>query len=161
MTNAAAAPTLPVVNIAAYKFVRLPELKSLRERLRRVCNRWRLKGTILLSTEGINLFLAAPEADIKAFWEKLTARAWFSGMAYQESKSEHQPFKKMLVKIRREIITFDRPEVDPLKDTAPRITPLELKKWLDEGRDFVLLDTRNAFEVEFGTFETATHLDIR
>ncbi len=65
----------------------------------------------------------------------------------------------MLVRIKKEIITLRMPGLDPAKERAPAIAPAELKRWLDEGREVVLLDTRNAFEVEAGTFDNA--LDLR
>lgn len=67
----------------------------------------------------------------------------------------------MLVKLKKEIIPMGRPDVSPVEMTGDRIAPVELKKWLDENRDFLLLDTRNDYEVELGTFEKAQHLNLR
>src|SRR5204863_1948295 len=76
------------------------------------------------------------------------------------SESTQQPFTRMLVRIKREIIAFGVPEIDPAKAPAPKIAPHELKQWLDEGRPVTLLDTRNDYEVKLGTFENALALGI-
>ncbi|MCA9154732.1 MAG: pseudouridine synthase, partial [Planctomycetales bacterium] len=160
MTNAAAAPTLPVVNIAAYKFVRLPELKSLRERLRRVCNRWRLKGTILLSTEGINLFLAGSRSSIDRLLAELRAVPGLEDLDVKESFSQTQPFNRMLVRIKQEIIAFGVDGIDPANNASPKLSAAELKQWLDEGREVTLLDTRNDYEIKLGTFRNAVPIGV-
>ena len=66
----------------------------------------------------------------------------------------------MMVRIKKEIIFMNQPEVQPEKETAPYVEPLELKKWYAENREMVILDTRNNYEVEVGTFDGATHLNI-
>ena len=76
------------------------------------------------------------------------------------SWSEDQPFNRMLVKAKREIITMRRPDVDPARAPAPRLAPETLKQWLDEGREVLLLDTRNQFEVALGTFRNAIDLKL-
>ncbi len=67
----------------------------------------------------------------------------------------------MLVKIKKEIITLRVPGLDPAARRAPAVAPAELKRWLDERREVVLLDVRNAFEVETGTFREAVHLGLK
>jgi predicted sulfurtransferase len=76
------------------------------------------------------------------------------------SLSAHQPFKRMLVKIKKEIIAFGVDGIDPVNKPAPRLAPAELKAWLDEGRDVVLLDTRNDYEVKLGTFHNAKVIGV-
>ena len=146
---------MSVLNIAAYKFVDLDDLPTLRAELREATRAHGLKGTILLAPEGINLFLAGEAARMEAFLAFLLADARFSGMPIKRSFSDEQPFNRMLVKLKREIITMNRPDVRPARQSAPRVAPRELKRWLDEGRDVVLLDTRNRFEVQIGTFKDA------
>jgi UPF0176 protein len=73
----------------------------------------------------------------------------------KESPSSHQPFKRMLVKVKKEIISFGIEGVDPVGKPAPKISAAQLKAWLDEGRPLVLLDTRNDYEVRLGTFKGA------
>ena len=150
-----------ILNIAAYRFVRLEQLPELRLEMRTRCKALGLKGTVLLAEEGINLFLAGAEAEIESFLCALRGDARFAAIEIKRSWSAAQPFKRLLLKIKREIVTMGRPEIDPAKTPAPRLAPQELKRWLDEGRDLVLLDTRNQFEVDVGTFEHTLSLGLK
>ena len=149
------------INLAGYKFVKLDGLAELRASLRLQCEPLGLKGTILVSPEGINVFVAGPAREIGEFKALLLADDRFVGLRFKESRSAAQPFKRMLVKIKPEIITLRVPGLDPAANPAPALAPAELKRWLDEGREVVLIDTRNAFEVEAGTFRNALHLDLK
>ncbi len=153
--------TMPdVVNIAAYRFVPLTGLPELRERLLRRCKSLGLRGTILLSTEGINLFLAGGREAIDALLADLQALPGLEDFAPKISYSDDQPFNRMLVRIKKEIIAFGVPGIDPARRTSPKLPPAELKRWLDEGRPVTLLDTRNDYEVQAGTFKNAVTLGI-
>jgi RluA family pseudouridine synthase len=149
------------VNIAAYKFVALAELQSLRDRLRRCCAEQSLRGTILLSSEGINLFLAGSRQGIDAFLELVRSIDEFHDLEVKESYSQQQPFNRMLVKLKREIIAFGVEGIAPAERTSPKLSARELKAWLDAGRPVRLLDTRNDYEVDLGTFRGAERLGIR
>lgn len=151
----------PVTNISAYRFAPLDDLKSLRERLLGVCREWQLKGTILLSTEGINLFVAGFREQIDQLLALLRTIPGLEKLEPKVSESQDQPFTRMLVKIKKEIITFGVPGIDPAREPAPRLSPRELKQWLDEGRPLTLLDTRNDYEVNLGTFSKAVPIGIR
>jgi UPF0176 protein len=147
------------INLAGYKFISLDELDDLKALLDRRCRELELKGTILLSFEGINVVLAGSEEATTQFQTLIQADARLAELHFKRSVSAFQPFDRMLVKIKKEIITLRVPGVDPAKERAPTVAPAELKRWLDEGRDVVLLDTRNAFEVDAGTFDNA--MDLR
>jgi len=147
--------TAAITNIAAYKFANLTDLKSLRENLVTLCKGWGLKGTILLSTEGINLFVAGPAAEIELLLAELRGIKGLEGLAPKCSESAEQPFRRMLVRIKKEIIAFGVEGIEPAKYTSPRIEAQTLKQWLDEGRPVTLLDTRNDYEVKLGTFKNA------
>lgn len=149
-----------VINIAAYKFVPLTDLQALRERLRAQCKLWKLRGTILLSPEGINLFVAGGRAEIDLLLVKLRAIPGLAGLEPKVSVSDGQPFNRMLVRLKREIIAFGVPGIAPGVQTSPKVAPRELKGWLDEGRPITLLDTRNDYEVKLGTFKNAVTLGI-
>src|SRR5215218_5027975 len=147
-----------VVNIAGYLFVQMDELPSLRKRLIDECRDWGLRGSILLSPEGINLFVAGSREATDALLEELRALPGLATFTPKVSLSDEQPFNRMLVKIKREIIAFGVPGIEPAQQTAPKISPRELKRWLDEQRPVTLLDTRNDYEVKLGTFENAVSL---
>ncbi|MHA3771059.1 sulfurtransferase [Verrucomicrobiota bacterium sgz303538] len=150
----------PFINIAAYKFTPLSDLKPLRERLTAQCKEWGLKGTILLSTEGINLFMAGKQAEIDQLLSTLRAIPGLEDLQPKISESEEQPFRRMLVRIKKEIIAFGVPGVEPGKRTSPKLSAQTLKEWLDEGRKITLLDTRNDYEVKLGTFKNALPIGI-
>jgi len=147
-------------NIAAYKFAPLTGLKPLRERLLAFCKAGGLKGTILLSPEGINLFVAGPAGPVAALVEELHGVEGMEDLAPKYSDSAEQPFTRMIVRIKKEIIAFGVEGIDPARRTSPKLPARALKRWLDEGRAVTLLDTRNDYEVKLGTFRGARTLDI-
>jgi len=149
-----------VTNIAVYQFVPLTDLPALRARLLGKCKAWDLRGTILISPEGINLFVAGRRPEIDALVKELLLITGLAKLNTKISVSDEQPFNRMLVRIKKEIIPFGVPDIDPAKRTAPKLAPRELKRWLDEGKSITLLDTRNNYEVKFGTFKNAMTLGI-
>ena len=154
----------PIVNISTYKFITISDTADLRPRYKALCDELDLKGTILLTPEGINLFVAGTRAAIDRFVATLHADPRFADIQPKESFSEKQPFTKMLVKIKAETITMKMPLIRPEDGRAPAVAPQTLKRWLDQGHDdagkpVVMMDTRNAFEVDVGTFEQT--LDYR
>ena len=151
---------MSVLNLSSYRFVSIHDAQSLRAALKRRADELGLKGTILLAPEGINLFIAGTEQSVKNFVATLAEDRRFEGMDCKYSWSDEQPFNRMLVKLKREIITMRRPDIDPSRQAAPRLTPTELRQWLDEGREVLLVDTRNQFEVDLGTFEGAVELGL-
>ena len=152
--------TCQVVNLAAYQFVTLSDLRQLRKKLRALCVRCQLKGTILLATEGINFFVAGSRHNTDLFVRELTEDPRFAEIQVKRSVSNHQPFNRMLLRVKREIIPCSVPGVGPAIRTTPKISPAELKRWLDKGRRFTLLDVRNDFEVKLGSFEAAVAIGI-
>lgn len=150
----------PVVNIAAYKFLPLEDLKSLRTRLQELCAAAELKGSILLSPEGINLFVAGGEQPIERLLAELRSWRGLTDLQPKISHTDHQPFRRMLVRIKKEIIAFGVPGIDPARRTSPKLAATQLKQWLDEGRQITLLDTRNDYEIKLGTFKNALPIGI-
>lgn len=144
-----------ITNIAAYRFAELSDLKPLRERLMGLCREQSLKGTILLSTEGINLFVAGSATGIDSLLRALRELPGLEGLAPKFSLSEDQPFSRMLVRIKKEIIAFGVESIHPARRTSPKLPAATLKQWLDEGRKITLLDTRNDYEIKLGTFRGA------
>ncbi len=149
-----------VLNVSAYLFTRIDDREQLRPALRERASALGLRGTIILAEEGINLFLAGDEASVRSFLDELRRNPRFAALTARESWSAEQPFGKLLVKLKREIIRMDRPTIRPGSGRAPAVAPADLRRWLDQGhddagREVVLLDTRNAFEVDYGTFAGA------
>jgi UPF0176 protein len=149
-----------ILNISTYKFVPLSDAPALRELFLQRAVALGLKGTILLAEEGINLFLAGRAEDVREFVAQLHTDARFADIVPKESWSDTQPFKKMLVKVKGEIIRMNHPTIKPADGRAPAVAPATVKRWLDQGfddngRPVVTLDTRNDFEVDEGTFDGA------
>lgn len=147
-------------NTAAYKFTALPDIRGLRARLLALCKSWDLKGTILLSVEGINLFVAGEQDRIDLLLRELRQVPGLADLPVKSSETDHQPFRKMLVRIKKEIIAFGVEGINPAQRTSPKLAAKELKQWLDEGRPVTLLDTRNDYEVKLGTFKNALSIGI-
>ncbi len=145
----------PVVNIAAYRFVRLENLTAWRQQFRQITDELQLRGTVLLSREGINLFVAGTRQRIDSFVAWMRQHPEFASIEIKESPGDHQPFNRMLVRLKKEIISMGVPEIDPVNHPSPKISAQTLKQWLDEGRPLTLLDTRNDYEIELGTFAGA------
>ena len=150
----------PILNISAYLFTPLAAPEVWRERCRDQADARQLKGTILLAPEGINLFLAGPEAPVDGFMQWLRAQEGMAGLGGKRSWSAEQPFGKLLVKVKREIIRMNHPTIAPAEGRAPAVSPTDLQRWLaqghdDQGQAVVMLDTRNAFEVGHGKFAGA------
>jgi UPF0176 protein len=159
---------MSIVNLAAYQFATLEATAEWRPLVTERCNALGLRGTILLAPEGINLFVAGTPEAARGFIDYIRNDPLFEGkfasLQFKESVSEKQPFRRMLVKLKREIITMKKPAIRPELGRAPSVDAPTLKAWLDrghddEGRPVVMLDTRNAFEVDVGTFDDA--LDYR
>ena len=156
---------MSVVNISCYKFVTLTDREALKADLTARCLELDLKGTILLAPEGINVFLAGSRAAMDAIVAYLRADPRFADLRPKESLSAALPFRKMRVRLKKEIITMKHPLIRPETGRAPAVAAATLKQWLDrgvddEGRPVVMLDTRNDYEVAAGTFENAVDYDI-
>lgn len=153
-------------NIAAYKFVYLEALALWRERFLQKTAALSLKGTVLLAPEGINLFLAGEPAAIDDFLQWVRSEPPFSDLEVKYSGSNGVPFKRLKVKIKQEIIRMNQPSIHPQEGRAPAVDALTARRWIEQGHDdagqaLVLLDTRNDFEVQAGTFAGATNWKIQ
>lgn len=157
--------SLPIINIAAYHFVDLTDLPVWRERILNQTQDLALKGTVLLAHEGINLFLAGSAHAVESFLVWLKACEPFASIKVKRSESETVPFKRMKVKIKNEIIRMNHPAIHPAAGRAPALDPVTVRRWIetghdDEGRPIAMLDTRNEFEVQAGTFKDAINWHI-
>jgi UPF0176 protein len=158
MINYQLAPVFLV--LSAYKFVRLSDLKEKRAYLLAKSKGWNVKGSILLSPEGINLFIAGETDHVEALIAELRRWPGLEDLQPKISGSPYLPFRRMHVRVKKEIIAFGVEGIDPAQKTSPKLPPQELKRWLDEGREVTLLDTRNDYEIKLGTFKNAVSLGI-
>jgi UPF0176 protein len=152
----------PILNIASYRFVAIDDPQATAQWIGDLAQPLDLKGSILTSPEGINLFLAAPSEAVEQFLRDLQTDQRFTGLHCKHSYSQHVPFRKLKIRVEKEIITFGM----PCPPVAPAVDAPTLKRWLDQGADdngrlVVMLDTRNAEEVAMGTFKGALNPHIR
>ncbi|HHW4680489.1 MAG TPA: sulfurtransferase [Xylella taiwanensis] len=154
-----------IINTAAYYFVAIAQPQTLADQIRMRAEIARLKGTVLIAEEGINLFLAGEKVDIDAFYAWLRADARFAALQVKHSLSTCTPFARLKVKVKPEIIRFHCSNVSPLQSRAPSVSAQTLRDWLrrgcdDSGRRLVMLDARNQQEIVYGTFSGAITLPI-
>lgn len=150
-----------ITNIAGYRFVNLEDRDDLRQPFRDITAKLRLKGTILLSKNGINFFLAGTQKSIEEYISFLNMDERFKDIYLHISYTDYQPFRRMLVRLKKEIISLGMDEIRPGEHTGQFIEPKKFKEWLDEGKEVLVLDTRNDYELRLGTFENAIDLDIK
>jgi UPF0176 protein len=154
-----------ILNIAAYHFVPIEDPAALASQVRTLAEAGDLRGTVLVAGEGINIFLAGTESAIRVFVDALREDSRFADIVVKESHSQAQPFGRLKVKVKKEIIAFRRDQSSPLEGRAPAVQPEDLARWIEQGHDdsgrkLVLLDTRNREEIEHGTFNGALTLPI-
>ncbi len=150
-----------IVNIAGYRFVDLPDRDELRQPFRDICSKLNLKGTILLSHEGINFFLAGSRESIDSYIDYIEQDSRFKDITLKQSYTDYQPFNRMNVRLKKEIISIGLNHIKPAEFTGEEITPVDFKQLLDDGKEVLVLDTRNDYECRIGTFENAMELDIK
>jgi UPF0176 protein len=143
---------------ALYQFVPLPDFRVLKDPLHRLCQDLGIRGTLLLAHEGINGTVAGHDDAIDALMAELQSGALFRGrldnLELKFSTASEMPFKRMKVRLKKEIVTLGDPQTDPLRRVGTYVSPTAWNRLMDDP-DIVLLDTRNDFEVEMGTFTGA------
>jgi len=141
-----------IVVAALYQFKSLPDYKELQPCLKKLCDQHNIKGTLLLAKEGINGTVAGSRASIDALKDFLETH--FDNLEYKESFAEKMPFYRIKVRLKKEIVTLGVPGIDPTQAVG---TYVEAEKWNDliSDPEVLLLDTRNEYEVEIGTFKGA------
>lgn len=182
--------TNKITNIAGYQFIENDDVGSVHKQVQAICDQTHLKGTIFISPEGINLCLAGDQSDIGFTIDQLKSVCGFTQLLLNTTYSTTIPFKRLVVKIRNELVPT-RSKLNKVVQTNEKFVPTrskvnkvvqndsgqilskqkcnnqvyitseELKQWLDNGKDFTLLDLRNAFEYELGSFNHAKHLELK
>ncbi len=150
-----------ILNTAFYYFFEIEgDVEQVRREYKSKCVELELMGTILIAREGVNVMVSGTEDHVENFKDFLRKKIGLDDLFFKDSWSDYQPFLKMLVKAKDQLIPVNDPSIKPAEFTGPRVSPEQLKQWYDEGKDMVILDTRNEFEFNIGTFENATHLNI-
>jgi len=149
-----------VVNIAGYKFEPLEDPIELVRIYQQKCDELKLKGTMLISKNGINFSLAGTNEATETFISILEEDNRFLNIPLKVTYSETQPFRRMKVRLKKEIISLGRKDINPRELTGKRISPQDLKNLLDNKEDVLVLDTRNEYETRVGKFENAIDLNL-
>lgn len=154
-------PSTPrFLTAALYRFVDLPDFVELREPLQACCEAHGVKGTLLLAREGINGTIAGPEAGVHAVLTHLRADPRLADLPHKASWSDHPPFHRMKVRLKKEIVTLRVPGLDPNKTVGQYVKPQDWNALLADP-DVLLIDTRNDYEVAIGSFQGAVNPNIR
>lgn len=141
---------------AFYKFVSLPDYESLKSKIEEVAIKNEVMGTILLASEGINGTVSGPEGGVRALLDFLKTDERLKGLEHKESWAEENPFYRMKVRLKKEIVTLGVEGVSPTKTVGEYVPP---EKWNDliSDPEVTVIDTRNNYEVEIGTFKDAVN----
>ena len=149
-----------VVNIAGYKFESLVDPFDLVSVYQQKCDELELKGTMLISKNGINFSLAGTQQAVETIIAFLEEDNRFLNIPMKVTYSETQPFRRMKVRLKKEIISLGREDIDPNELTGERISPQNFKNLLDKKEDVLVLDTRNEYETRVGKFENSIDLNL-
>ena len=151
---------LEVINIAGYKFQSLIDLEDLVPKFQLICDNLELKGSVYLSPNGINFSLAGSEKAIEQYLNFMEEDERFLNIPLKKTYSETQPFRKMKVRPKKEIISLGRDDINPSELTGDYVTPKELYAMYENNEDVIVLDTRNEYETRVGLFENAVDLQL-
>lgn len=147
-------PNQPVIVAALYHFARLAEHEALQPPLAELCSELGIKGTLLLAREGINGTIAGKRSAIDAVLAYLRAVPGLEALEHKESTAHKMPFRRMKVRLKKEIVTMGVPDIDPLEGVGAYVDPAEWNKLISDP-ETIIIDTRNDYEVGIGTFAGA------
>lgn len=143
----------PIVIAAFYHFVSLPDYEEMRYPLLAFCKKHDLKGTILLAREGLNSTISGSRENIDALFAHLRSDPRLAALEWKESYHDSQPFERMKVRLKKEIVRMGLEELD-VDNRGDYIEPKDWDEFISRD-DVLLIDTRNDYEVKIGTFENA------
>jgi len=144
----------PIVVAAFYKFCDLDSFEELREPLRTRCYSQNIKGTILLASEGINGTISGPAEGIDYVLNYLRQHEEIGEFDHKVSYNDAHPFTKLRIRLKKEIVTIRQEIADPTKKVGQYVDPSDWNQLISDP-DTIVVDTRNSYEVELGTFKNA------
>ncbi|UYH55258.1 rhodanese-related sulfurtransferase [Qipengyuania sp. SS22] len=147
--------SLPPIRIAAlYQFARFEDPSALRAPLLAACESNEVRGTLLLAKEGINGTIAGSDEGVAAVIEHIRALPGCGAIEVKESRAATLPFHRTKVRLKREIVTMGQPDLDPLAGVGTYVAPEDWNALISDP-DTIVIDTRNDYEVQIGTFAGA------
>ena len=141
-----------------YHFVDLPDCEDWRTRLDSECETYKVLGTIILATEGLNATITGPKAGVDAVLAFIRSDQRFTEMPHRECETQRNSFHRLRIIIRPEIVTLGDPTVNPNNAVGQYVAPKDWNEFISDP-DVLLIDTRNDYEVELGTFKNAVNPD--
>lgn len=143
-----------IVIATMYQFVQLDDFKEIKPLLIKMCSENNIKGTILLAQEGLNGTISGSRPGIDNLLAYLYSEPRFKTMQYKETFTDDSPFRRLKIRIKQEIVTMGIPETDPERLSGKRVDAEQWNKLIKDPH-VIILDTRNIYEHEVGTFENA------
>jgi UPF0176 protein len=150
----------PFLTAAFYLFVSLPDFEQRKPPLLALCEERHVKGLILLAGEGINSTIAGAADDVRAVLAYLRADPLLANLQHKESWSDKPPFHRMKVRLKKEIVTMNVPGISPTHMAGTYVKPQDWNALIADP-DVVVVDTRNDYEVEIGTFAHAINPNLK
>ena len=155
-----AAPAMRYLTAAFYRFVDLADCAAFKAPLQALCDAEQVKGLVLLAPEGINSTIAGPAQGVHAVLAWLRSQAPFAPLQHKESWSDKAPFRRMRVRVKKEIVTMGVPDLHPASQAGHYVSAQDWNALIADP-DVLLVDTRNDYEVELGTFDRAINPRIQ
>ena len=146
-------------NILFYKYIEIEKIEAFQKEQLKICTSLKLKGKILVAEEGINGCVSGRDENVEKYKKILTQDKRFSDIVFKDGDANQHTFKKMFVRVRKEIITSKFGI--QLKNKAPYVEPKQLKEWLDNNEDLIMVDARNDYETHVGKFKNAVDPNIQ
>ena len=143
-----------VIVAALYHFTKFSDYKKLQDPLRKICNSEGIKGSLLIAYEGINGTISGSRSGIDAVLKHIRSMPGCSDLEHKESFASEIPFKRMKVKLKKEIVTMGQPHIDPTLNVGNYIEPSDWNNLISQD-DVIVIDTRNDYEVAIGSFDGA------
>lgn len=151
----------PYTIILFYKFFPVLKAEAFRDTHRQIAESFNLKGRMLIAKEGVNATFEGLDADIQAYMARLKKEPNFNDIVFKQSAGFGKAFTKLIVKVRKEIVTLGAGEFDIPNETAKEISVEELHELYKKGEDFVVLDLRNGYEIDSGYFDKTINPNLR
>lgn len=144
----------PYLIIAFYKFIPLPAYEAMREPVLEAMKEHQIKGTVILASEGVNGGFAGSRDNVEAFITYLKTYPAFADIWFKETFHDENPYDKSKVKLRKEIVSFGVEGLDPVALTGDYVEPEQWNQLIQDP-EVLVIDTRNDYEIELGTFKGA------
>ena len=151
---------LEILNVAGYKFEPLKNLDYLIPQFQNKCDELELKGSVYLSPNGINFSIAGTKENVNTYIKFIEQNPKFKDIPLKKTFSATQPFRRMKVRLKKEIISLGRDDINPKEITGEYISPQELFEIYENKKDVIVLDIRNEYETRVGAFENSIDLQL-